>query len=184
MPPSLLVFLERYEVSAPKKYLKRPIKRWLDQLLLALHQDLTYCRIWEAREKKLATAGYEDSRTFGDFVHYAKLNQRLQRKDQAYDLLHKSLNIGFSHEAYLALLQTYSEDGFIEESIKIVRILEKYYEDIGTCVPFELSKSIYKLVAKHGLSKFNQIGKVVNEDNCLQQSIKNIVNWKTFGYDR
>jgi hypothetical protein len=55
MPPSLLVFLERYEVSAPKKYLKRPIKRWLDQLLLALHQDLTYCRIWEAREKKLVS---------------------------------------------------------------------------------------------------------------------------------
>jgi hypothetical protein len=29
-------------------------------------------------------------------VHYAKLNQRLQRKDQAYDLLHKSLNIGIT----------------------------------------------------------------------------------------
>eukprot|EP00122_Pirum_gemmata_P010921 Pgem_evm1s10111 len=94
--------------------------------------------------------------------------------------LQRCISTGFCLRAHLALLNTYSTDGFVEESLSIINSVEKFYlSNPGLCIPMDLSNAIHRLVSKHGLSMFRQLGGT-ERGYCLtvRNSIKNVINWK------
>eukprot|EP00123_Amoebidium_parasiticum_P015581 comp23044_c1_seq1/m.36874 comp23044_c1_seq1/g.36874 ORF comp23044_c1_seq1/g.36874 comp23044_c1_seq1/m.36874 type:complete len:672 (-) comp23044_c1_seq1:201-2216(-) len=165
---------------------KRLLERWLDQLFTALYQDLMCSVIWNAQEVHARKNSMPIEHTVGDYLRYGKLTQRLNRKDDALRAFQKCTSSGFCLRGLFEILEIYSGDGFVEETLTTLDSIYTFF-DINTTlsVPRPLEEAVWRLISKHGLNMLRQLGHTaITKSPHIKRSVDSAVKWKVHGYDK
>eukprot|EP00124_Ichthyophonus_hoferi_P004051 Ihof_evm1s403 gene=Ihof_evmTU1s403 len=107
---------------------KRLLERWLDQLFTALYQDLMCSVIWNAQESHARKNNIAVFHTVGDHLRYGIVTERLNRKDEALLAYQQCTEQAFCLRGLLAILDIYSRDGFVEETMVTLDSIHNFYD--------------------------------------------------------
>eukprot|EP01134_Creolimax_fragrantissima_P003539 CFRG3539T1 len=162
---------------------KRLLERWLDQLFTALYQDLMCNVLWKAQEQNTNS---QQSHTVGDYLRYGVLTKRLHHKDDAIQAFQKCTQTGFCLRGLLQTLDTYSFDGFVEETLSTVDIICRFYDDHKQLmVPHMVEGAVFRLISKHGLSMITQLGRdYVKNNSFIKKIVDSAIRQQVHGFDR
>lgn len=165
---------------------KRLLERWLDQLFTALYQDIMCSVIWNAQELHVQQTHALLNHTVGDYLRFGILSKRLGKKDEACKAFKMCTSQGFCLRGLLNILDIYSRDGFVEESLAACAAIGRFYDmHADLAMPVEVDHAVYRLIAKHGLTMLSQLGgQWVNKDENVKKIIAKAVAWQVKGYDK
>ncbi|KNC76963.1 hypothetical protein SARC_10563, partial [Sphaeroforma arctica JP610] len=92
----------------------------------------------------------------------------------------------FCLRGLLQTLDTYSSDGFVEETLSTVDVICRFYTDHKQLViPHEVEEAVFRLIAKHGLSMIKQLGlEYVKNNNYIKKMVDTAIARKVHGADR
>eukprot|EP00124_Ichthyophonus_hoferi_P002813 Ihof_evm2s211 gene=Ihof_evmTU2s211 len=159
---------------------KRLLERWLDQLFTALYQDLMCSVIWTAQDQHARRTHSHNDHTIGDYLRFGILSKRLGRKEEACRAFQMCTSRGFCLRGHLHLLDTYSSDGFVEETLATVDTICRFYEtNSELTVPHTVYTAVFRLIAKHGLTMMTQLARQwINQSAHVRKIIDRACVWK------
>ncbi|KAJ3337256.1 hypothetical protein HDU93_001396 [Gonapodya sp. JEL0774] len=140
---------------------KRLCERWLDNLFMVLYEDLrlytafktemTHCKQQGLKPQQIAYR-----KTAAEWEVYGDLSMRLEHKEEAKDSYLLALEQRFSAKALLRLMDMYSDEGLIQESLACVSRLaasqDRVYGSTNT-YPSPITIALFRLISQHGLAK-------------------------------
>ncbi|KAL7746522.1 bud site selection protein [Sorochytrium milnesiophthora] len=162
---------------------KRLCERWLDDLFLMLYEDLRVYTAWKAEETHSKTYSLAYRRTPGEWEYLGNLCLRLSKQEDARNAYKQAADARFSPKSLLQLLQLSSEDGEINETLRVasklvsipggsISLLYRVYGDItvpsafrsdGTGYadnihklvqyPNPIASAMFRLIRRYGLAK-------------------------------
>ncbi|KAI9002589.1 Chs5p-Arf1p-binding proteins-domain-containing protein [Hyaloraphidium curvatum] len=139
---------------------KRLCERWLDNLFMVLYEDLRLYTAFKTEMQHCRQQGLKPQqiayrKTSAEWEIYGDLAARLEHKEEARDAYLLSLEQRFSSKALLRLLDMYSEEGLIQETLSCVSKLATAWErTYGVpAMPSPICRGLFRLVRRHGLAK-------------------------------
>jgi hypothetical protein len=140
---------------------KRLCEKWLDNLFMVLYNDL---RLYTALKQEIGQYRSTSSansnvllyrKTGAEWEIYGTLSERLLHRDDAKEAYKLCLTQKMSFKSWLRLLEIYSDEGDIRETllaaIKLSHVTDRTYQEIT--FPSPIARCLFKLIRKHGLAK-------------------------------
>lgn len=140
---------------------KRLCEKWLDNLFMVLYNDL---RLYTALKQEIGQYRSTSSansnvllyrKTGAEWEIYGTLSERLLHRDDAKEAYKLCLTQKMSFKSWLRLLEIYSDEGDIRETllaaIKLSHVTDRTYQEIT--FPSPIARCLFKVIRKHGLAK-------------------------------
>ncbi|KXS21181.1 chaps-domain-containing protein [Gonapodya prolifera JEL478] len=182
------------KVSGPMGFTfrsKRLCERWLDNLFMVLYEDLrlytafktemTHCKQQGLKPQQIAYR-----KTAAEWEVYGDLSLRLEHKEEAKDSYLLALEQRFSAKALLRLMDMYSEEGLIQETLACVSRLaasqDRVYGSTNT-YPSPITVALFRLISQHGLAKVQNACLALKNYKLLTKYLEYAETFKVEGVD-
>lgn len=181
--------LDDDQSTIPQKGGKRLCERWLDTLFMALFDDMRVYTIYRGELQHFRGEGMPYQRTAREWLILGALCRRLGHGEEAKEAYRQCVDVAFSSDAWLALLEGYVEEGRLGHALMAAsKLLQHQGDHYQTHIyPSPVGKAILRMVRVHGAERIKTQMLALNlggpSDSLMQKYLDLVTSQKTIGHD-